>query len=199
MRQAYAGKKLQWSEMTAQELADILVYLRNLPEAKPLVREFQFTPSGAGEQLFASKGCAGCHTGRNALETKLHNQTLTEIAVDMWNHQPSMKNPPPTLSAEEMQQVLSYVWARQYFLGGGNAARGKTVFTGKGCGGCHGQPASGAPTLAKGKDAYSAVTMVSSLWEHGPRMLDTMQQKKQAWPQITGEQMADLIAYLNSL
>ncbi|MGD0500966.1 MAG: c-type cytochrome [Bryobacteraceae bacterium] len=199
MRQAYAGKKLSWSELTAQELTDILVYLRNLPETKPLARGFQFTPSGAGEQLFAAKGCAGCHTGRNALESKLHNQTLTEIAVDMWNHQPSMKNPPPTLTADEMRQVLSYVWARQYFLGGGDAARGKTVFAEKKCGACHGQPASGATALAKGKDAYSAVTMVSALWEHGPRMLDTMQQKKQAWPQFAGGQMADLIAYLNTL
>ena len=34
---------------------------------------------------------------------------------------------------------------------------------------------------------------------HGPRMLDMMAQKKLEWPRFTAPQMADLIAYLNSL
>ena len=41
--------------------------------------------------------------GKRALDVLLKNQTLTEIAVGMWNHQPSMKNPPPTFAPEEMQ------------------------------------------------------------------------------------------------
>ena len=57
----------------------------------------------------------------------------------------------------------------------------------------------GAPKLAKGKDAYSDITMVSALWEHGPRMLEQMRQKKLPWPRFTAQQMSDLIAYLNAL
>jgi hypothetical protein len=41
--------------------------------------------------------------------------------------------------------------------------------------------------------------MVSSLWLHGPRMLESMKQKKVVWPRFETQQMADLIAYLNSL
>lgn len=199
MREAFAQRKLPWVALTAQELTDILVYLQNLPETRSLAQNFQFPPSDSGEALFQSKGCAGCHTGKLALETRLRNRTLTEIVVDMWNHQPRMKNPPPVLSQEEMRQVLSYVWARQYFRGDGNAGRGKNVFTGKNCATCHNDPASGAPKLAKGKDAYSDITMVSALWEHGPRMLDLMSQRKLPWPRFTAAQMADLIAYLNTL
>ena len=102
----------------------------------------------------------------------LKNQTLTEIAVDMWNHQPSMKNPPPTFTPEEMQQIISYIWAKQYFRGTGSATRGKTVFAAKNCATCHNDAASGAPKLGKGKDAYSDITMVAALWDHGPQMLD---------------------------
>ena len=76
----------------------------------------------------------------------------------MWNHQPSMKNPPPTLSQEEMRQIIGYIWARQYFRGEGSAERGKKVFAEKNCATCHNDPASGAPKLAKGKDAYSDIT-----------------------------------------
>ena len=45
---------------------------------------------------------------------------------------------------------------------------------------------------------FSAVSMISSLWRHGPRMLNMMQQKHVPWPRIDGTQMADLIAFLNT-
>jgi mono/diheme cytochrome c family protein len=199
MHAAFAQKKLAWSQLTGAELTDILVYLQNLPETKSVTRTFQFAATGSGEALFASKGCAGCHTGANALETKLRDQSLTDIAADMWNHQPSMKVPPPMLSPDEIRRILGYVWERQYLQGNGNAQRGKKVFADKSCASCHNQPSSGAPNLAKGKDAYSVVSMVSALWLHGPRMLTSMQQKKIAWPRFETQQMADVIAYLNSL
>ncbi|HXK03219.1 MAG TPA: c-type cytochrome [Verrucomicrobiae bacterium] len=200
MREQFAQKKLAWSKLTAQELTDMLVYLQNLPETRNLAANFAFPPSDSGEKLFVSKGCSGCHTGpKMALENRLHNQTLTEIAVDMWNHQPSMKNPPPELSQEEMRQIISYIWARQYFRGSGSADRGKKVFDEKNCGTCHNDPSSGAPKLGGHKDAYSDITMVAALWNHGPRMLEVVNQRKLPWPRFTAQQMSDLIAYLNSL
>ena len=198
MRAQFAGKKLAWGQLTAQELTDILVYLQNLPETRDITRNFLFPPSDSGAKLCQSKGCADCHTGKLALENRLRNQTLTEIAVDMWNHQPSMKQPPPVFDKEEMRQILGYLWVRQYFRGEGNAGRGKSVFTEKSCATCHNDPASGAPKLAKGQDAYTDITIISILWEHGPRMLDQMTQRHLAWPRFTAQQMADLIAYLNA-
>ena len=199
MRLAYAQKKLRWSPLTSQELRDMLIYLQNLPETRALVTAFEFPPSASGSALFQSKGCAGCHQGKLALETRLRNQNLTDIAVDMWNHQASMKQPPPNLSQEEMRQILGYIWTRQYFRGNGEAARGKQVFTAKSCAACHNDPASGAPQLSKSAEGYSDITIISALWEHGPRMLDLMTERKLAWPRFTAQEMADLIAYLNSL
>ena len=115
MREQFAQKKLAWSKLTSQELTDMLVYLQNLPETKHWRGNFQFPPSDTGEALFQSKGCAGCHTGKLALEGLLRNQTLTEIAVDMWNHQPNMKQPPPTFTPEEMRQIIGYIWAQAVF------------------------------------------------------------------------------------
>jgi mono/diheme cytochrome c family protein len=108
-----------------------------------------------------------------------------------------MKQPAPTLTPEEMRQIIGYLWVRQYFTGDGNAERGKKVFTAKSCATCHNDPSSGAPKLSKGKDGHSDITMVAALWEHGPRMLDLMSQKKIAWPRFTAQEMSDLIAYLN--
>ncbi|HUI81444.1 MAG TPA: c-type cytochrome [Bryobacteraceae bacterium] len=198
MRQAYAEKKLKWSPLTSQELRDMLVYLQNLPETRELVTAFEFPPSASGSVLFESKGCAGCHKGNLALENRLRNQNLTDIAVDMWNHQANMKQPAPNLSQEEMRQILGYVWTRQYFRGSGDAAHGRQVFTEKSCAACHNDASSGAPPLAKTPEGYSDISMISALWQHGPRMLDLMTERKLAWPRFTAPEMADLIAYLNS-
>jgi len=194
MRAAFEQRKYPWTVLTGQQLSDILVYLQNLPETRDLPRRFEFPPSQDGEQLFQARGCAGCHTGAMALERLLKNQTLTDIAAAMWHHQPDMKQPPPTLAPGDMQQLIGYIWTRQYFTGAGNAERGKKVFAEKNCATCHNDPSSGAPKLGKGQ---SDITMVAALWSHGPRMLDQMKAKKIAWPRFTASEMDDLVAFLN--
>jgi mono/diheme cytochrome c family protein len=198
MRQAYAERKLRWSPLTAQELTDMLVYLQNLPETRELASAFSFPPSESGATLFQSKGCAECHQGRLALEERLRNLTLTSIAVAMWNHQANMKLPPPSLSQEEMRQILGYIWERQYLRGSGDAVRGAKVFTEKGCASCHNDPSSGAPHLGKRPEGYSDISIVSVLWRHGPTMLDRMKQRNLPWPRFTAEQMGDLLTYLSA-
>ena len=198
MRQAYADRKLHWTPLTSQELRDMLVYLQGLPQTRQLVTAFSFPPSESGAALFQSKGCAECHKGNLALESRLRNQNLTDLAVDMWNHQSSMKQQPPNLSQEEMRQLLGYLWTKEYFRGSGDAERGKKVFTDKNCATCHNNASSGAPPLGKTAEGYSDITMISALWDHGPRMLELMNERKLPWPRFTAQQMADLIAYLNS-
>jgi mono/diheme cytochrome c family protein len=199
MREAQSQKNIRWQELTTQELTDILVYLRNLPETRNLEAGVSFTPAEGGRAVFEQKGCGKCHTGKLALENRLHHMTLTDIAVQMWNHAPRMQQPPPTLTGDEMREMVSYLWVRQFFRGGGNAARGQRVFTQKNCATCHNNPSSGAPNLAAEKGSYSTIRMVSVLWDHGPRMREQMQAKNLPWPKFTASQMSDLIAYLNTL
>lgn len=198
MREEFAKRKIRWIELDGQQLTDILVYLQNLPETRSLGGSLKIGESSAGEQVFQSKGCVACHTGAMALEKRLRNQTLTDIAADMWDHEPLMKQPPIKLTEDEMRQILAYVWARQYFGAGGSAGRGKKVFTDKHCAACHNDASSGAPNLAQSKTQYSDIGMVSVLWQHGPRMLEAMRRKDITWPRFTTAQMADLIAYLNA-
>jgi hypothetical protein len=46
---------------------------------------------------------------------------------------------------------------------------------------------------------FNGAVLVSALWHPGPQMLDQMQATKLAWPRFDGMDMANLIAYLNSL
>jgi mono/diheme cytochrome c family protein len=198
MKEELVKRKIPRPTLTAQELTDMLVYLQHLPEMRNKTMNFSFPSSDKGEEVFQSKGCAGCHAGTLSFETLLKNQTLTQIAAAMWDHQPLMKTPSPALSEDEMRQIVSYIWGRQYFEGHGSAERGKRVFGEKHCATCHDDASSGAPKLPSAKGGYSDITMVSILWQHGPQMLDMMNQRKIEWPHFTAPEMADLIAYLNS-
>jgi cytochrome c2 len=198
MREAQAKRRIAWQQLTTQDLSDILVYLRNLPETKNLTAGFHIEPAPGGREVFEAKGCNKCHTGKLALEARLHNQTLTDIAVDMWNHEPKMMQSTPELSEMEMRRLVSYLWVQQFFRSGGNAGKGQKIFTEKRCVTCHGVAGSGAPNLKEQAGNFSAVSMISALWRHGPRMLNMMEQKHVPWPRFDGGQMADLIAFLNT-
>jgi mono/diheme cytochrome c family protein len=198
MRDAFAKEGIRWPELTSQELSDILVYVRNLRETQHVDTRMETVGGPGGEALFQSKGCAGCHTAKLELRPRLTGKTLTDIAVDMWNDVPKMAQPPPKLDRDEMRQIVSYLWAEQLLTQNGNSAHGKQIFTEKSCASCHNDPSSGAPSLAGRKGTFSAVSMVSALWLHGPQMLEQMKAKGIAWPRFTANQMSDLIAYLNS-
>jgi mono/diheme cytochrome c family protein len=192
-------KKLAWPQLTTQDLADLLVYLRHLP-AKPEGESVFITTSGTrGQELFESKGCKKCHDAGTLLRrASLDSRTLTAVAADLWDHAPRMKNPPPHFEGEEMRELLSYVWANQFFAVNGNADRGKKVFTAKRCAVCHDDRSSGAPDLSKRQESANGATMVSVLWRHGPQMLELMRAKNIKWPRFESNEMSDVIAYLNS-
>jgi mono/diheme cytochrome c family protein len=191
MRQEFAKRKLKWPELATQDLTDILVYLRNVTPAR-----IEITSGANGEALFQSKGCESCHTSMAALSARLKGQTLTGIAVAMWNHAPKMPPTPPQLNVDEMREIASSLWAEQFFRDAGSVKPGQHVYESKHCAICHEDLSSGAPSLS-GR-VFNGAILVSALWHHGPQMLDRMQAKKLAWPRFEGMDMANLIAYLNT-
>jgi mono/diheme cytochrome c family protein len=198
MRKQVEAKQLAWPQLTSQELTDILVYLQNLPANRNKPPRLSLAEPESGEALFRSKSCAGCHTGKLSLENRLRGKTLTDIAAAMWNHAPLMERTPVRLEQDEMRSIVSYLWARQFFQEQGDPAHGKRVFSAKRCASCHGDSSSGAPDLAKMTKGGSATSMISALWEHGPRMLDRMRERNVEWPRFNTQEMTDLIAYLRS-
>jgi mono/diheme cytochrome c family protein len=197
MRAEFARHKIEWQQLTSQNLTDILVYLRNLPVTRKIPMTFETTSGDKGQALFASKGCINCHVGKLELPPRLAGMTMTDIAVAMWNHAPKMEKAQIHMEPGEMNQIVSYLWAQRFFGSTGRADRGKKVFAEKSCGSCHGDASSGAPPVSALKDLTS-ISMVSALWQHGPTMAELMSQRKIAWPRFTGSQMSDLIAYLNT-
>lgn len=201
MMKAMEARKMPWPNLTSQDMSDLLVYLQNLPENRHADRSLEVPSPAGGEELFRSKGCANCHKNAQAFENIIGDSTLTDVAAAMWNHAPLMMKDsataPGAVSVPEMRQIISYVWARQFFSTKGDSARGKKVFESQKCASCH-NGTGGAPQIDRSTGPFSAVRMVSVLWKHGPAMEQRMQEKKMAWPRLSPADMSNLIAYLNN-
>jgi mono/diheme cytochrome c family protein len=205
MLAAIGAKRVAWPDLSAQDLSDLLVYLRNLATSRASAPDFQITLGENGRSLFREKGCVTCHVSDTALAGRIRGSTMTEIAAAMWNHGPRMAAldaPPAVFQPGEMRELLSYVWAQQFFEDARDPARGRRVFVAKGCAGCHENAASrsssgGAPNLGSVARHFSGPAMTAVLWRHGPAMLERMKASGVKWPRLSTDDMSALIAYLN--
>src|SRR4051794_17381319 len=201
MQAAAGARGIHLPELSPQDLTDLLVYLRNLPSVRATPGEFQTASGANGESLFQAKGCAHCHQTGPAFAGRIRGHTLTEIAAAMWNHAPTMAAAgatAATFAPGEMRELLSYLWAKQFFEGAGDPMRGRRIFSAKHCAICHEGGTADAPPLTGGNRRFSGASIVSALWHHGPAMLAQIKSKGIAWPRFDGREMADLIGYLNS-
>jgi mono/diheme cytochrome c family protein len=199
---------------TGKELADIVAFIA--AAAKEGGGEAAFVAPGVperGDKLFKAKQCAECHAvggkgGRIGPELgKQQHVSLTEFAARMWNHGPKMWArmqergiQVPRLKAGEMADIVAYLYVAHYFDQEVSAARGQQVLQDRGCLGCHaarGQGGRTAADLGTYRAARSAPALVASLWNH-PRYLEK-ERREVPWPILTGQELADMAAFLGSL
>ncbi len=131
-------------------------------------------------------------------------RTVSQFAGLMWNHAPRMaermaalRMRPPRFSDKEMADLISYLFSARYFEQSGNANVGKQIFLSKGCASCHGPQPGGGPDLSGWQGQVSPTRLAAALWNHGPAMLEHMQQAKVEWPSFRQEEMENLMAFLN--
>jgi mono/diheme cytochrome c family protein len=199
MRAAHDQAKLPYPRLSPQQLTDLLAYLRGRVGSGKGQAEFSPGSAAKGQELYKTKGCAACHIGRMALETRTTRHTLADFAASMWDHPFQVQFTPAELSYQEMRELVGYLISMQFFEERGNLEQGRRVYERKGCGACHDNPASGAPARSDLAGRMTSFALVAALWQHGPQMLEHMQKGKVSWPTLTGEEMADLGAYLHGL
>lgn len=105
------------------------------------------------------------------------------------------------MTAEEMNDIIAYVFAVRYFDAPGSPARGREVFQAKRCITCHQRGKEGGqvgPQLDALKGQVTPIRMAQAMWNHGPAMLTKMSGLGIAWQNISSDEMKDLIEFLNS-
>ena len=199
MRSSLAGRGMVYPRLSAQELTDLLAYLRSVSGAQGRSATFSPASADAGRELLQAKGCADCHQGARGLDARPTRYSLTDFAAALWNHPLREPHDASPISYEEMRRLVGYLFAAQFFEERGDRERGRRVFAEKKCDACHGDPSSGAPNLAGREGRMTSWDMVAALWEHGPGMQKQLKARGVPWPQFQGSQMADLTAYLHGV
>jgi mono/diheme cytochrome c family protein len=199
------------------ELRDMIAYLRSVSVARG-DQPLYVLPGRAqeGEKLFASNGCVDCHGVKGlggpvgpALAGKSSYQGLIEFAAAMWNKAPAMMTemkrrfvPVPKLQPSEMADIIAYLYSVQYFARAGEPARGGELAAAKGCLGCHSAAGKGgkvAPAFERIRGLDQPVTIIAAMWNHAGGMEQKMREKAVAWPVLKGAEMADVVAYIQTL
>jgi mono/diheme cytochrome c family protein len=170
-----------------------------------------------GTELFRTLFCVTCHSvngegGESASDLgkdAAHSSTPFFIANLMWNHAPTMwaameKNgiQKPKLSQEEAADLFAFFWTSRYFDRPGNEARGREKFAAKHCAECHSISAanpSGGPPVATWQSLSNPTAISAQMWNHSAKMRSAVARKKVPWPELTAQDLDDLVAYLQSL
>jgi len=172
-----------------------------------------------GERLFTAKGCVQCHAvggkGRNVgppLDALKRANSPVLVAAHMWSHGPRMAEAMqakgierPTFKRNELVDIIAYITATAKDPGGettqvvpGTPERGEKLFRDKQCAACHtigGKGGKVGPEL--GPAHHISLTQFAGLmWNHGPSMWTEMKERGIEVPQLTGQEMADVVAYL---
>lgn len=191
---------------TGRQLRDLIAYLESTSGIQADESTYVLPGrAGAGRELFAAKGCAGCHgpQGRGgvgpALAGRGSPEGLIDFAAAMWNKAPAMTREMgargvavPDLSASEMADIVAYLYAAGYFAGFGRADQGRQLLGQKGCASCH-RLAGGAPALEPAR--YATETQAfAALINH----VTVPGVAEQDWAVLTGADVGHLVAYLTS-
>ena len=137
------------------------------------------------------------------------------VAAAMWNHGPTMAEAMwdrgierPNLSASELRDLVAYLRAAAPERAGapvsilpGRVNEGRALFEKKQCIKCHSIQGKGGnigPDLGRRGLYGNLVEFAAALWNKAPAMLRAMKLRKFTVPQLNGEEMADIVAYLRS-
>jgi cytochrome c2 len=167
-----------------------------------------------GRAVYAEKGCGKCHAIHGVgpgigpdLARAREPQTITRIAASMWNHAPEMRRQAERqgmrwqpFQGSEMRDLIAFLYFVRMQDRPGNPRRGERLFDEKRCSTCHALAGGGSqigPNLAQLRFG-SPVLWAEVMWRHALEMERKMRELGLSWPTFAGDEMEDLIAFIQS-
>lgn len=166
-----------------------------------------------GATLFSSFGCNSCHSlygigpsvGPDLAKIPSTDWNPVRLVADMWSHNPQMwekiKDAQfgiPRISESDMVDLLTYLYLIRYVDQPGDPEKGKVLFSSKHCADCHrvseGSEGVGPDLTRLGGD--TPIIWAQRMWNHGRGMQQAMAGKNIAWPTFQGQEMVDLLTYI---
>jgi len=174
------------------------------------------SPDKGAELFYGKKQCSICHAingsgGRIAPDVSgkhPKSPAMGWLTTVLWNHAPGMWRQMrhgniayPQMDQQEMAHLLAFLYQAGNADPTGDAARGEQVFTGKGCAHCHSIRSAGgksAPELSGIVKTGGSMAWTRAMWNHAQSMVDPVTKALGKWPQFSGSEMNDLIAYVSA-
>lgn len=200
------------------DLADLSAFVRQ--KAGPGPRERTLLAPGnpnRGGELFGAKGCSRCHgaDGRGGeggpdLAGADLRRPAEAIASTMWNHALGMRDTMqqrgigwPVFEDAELADLVAFLYFLPFTDPDGHPEAGAMVFRERLCADCHdagGSSAAGGgvagPPLTDTTATTSSASLVAAMWNHAPVMKKAILGEGRPWPELTGNDLRDLKAYL---
>ena len=165
--------------------------------------------------FYGDKQCGICHSingegGRVAPDLtgrRPEPPAMGWLTTKLWNHGPGMwrqirrhNQPLPKIDAQQMADILSFLYQASNVDRPGDASLGRQVFNEKGCVRCHSVGAAGgktAPELSKIAGSGDPNDWVRAMLNHSGSMISPITSTLGRWPQFSGSEMNNLIAYVS--
>ena len=172
--------------------------------------------SARGERLFETLSCVRCHSiggkggtiGPDLGQRRDRNFTPASLAATMWNHAPTMRAAmreqniaAGDLNEQAAADLFAYFYAARFFDKPGDAGRGKKLFDTKHCSDCHGLTdvkLPGAKPVAQWDSLGQPVALAGAMWNHGANMREEFTRRKLKWPELTSQDLSDLLVYFRN-
>ena len=214
--QSGGNRRLLWivaGLIAAVVLVAVLVKARRPPVTTRALYIVGVPEKGAA-LFYGDKQCAVCHAvngsgGRVAPDlTGLHPDppAMGWLTTVLWNHAPGMwrqfrqqGKSYPQLDPQEMADVLAFLYQSGNVDLAGNSSAGQRVFNEKGCADCHSVAGVGgktAPDLSTIGSGGDSTAWTRAMLNHAGSMVDPITARLGQWPQFTGKEMNDLIAFV---
>ena len=202
-----------WPQLAGDDVRDLFAYVSAERRKSQPFSAVNGNPE-KGWRVFQEKSCAGCHqlTGHGVGTTFAEGYQLppsfADFGASLLNHMPKMRaalgerhRNLPRFEAQDMADLVVFLYTLHYLEPGGSPDVGRSVFTWRGCNACHGRNGEGmrgAPSLRGRGKAYTAARLASDLWNHGARMQAQANQAGYGWPTLEDSDVGNLLAFLNT-
>ena len=173
----------------------------------------------AGRRLFIEKQCVVCHQVAGIggvvgprLDSFRQYHSPILLAAIMWNHGPQMAEEMqargierPLFRGTELRDLIAYLKSESVaadpgplHLLRGDAERGRRIFADKHCMECHSGGGRGPSLIGRGT-GRDLTEFATAMWNKTPAMMTMMKRRAIRTPPLRGDEMADLVAYLDSV
>jgi mono/diheme cytochrome c family protein len=203
-----------WTFATCAAVSALVVTVigGHAPSAPQHTTYLAGSPEKGAALFYGKKHCSICHAvngngGRVAPDlgaTRPGTPAMGWLITVIWNHMPGMwrqmHGEKLQLNQEEMAHILAFLYQAGSADKPGDSAAGQKVFDAKGCVRCHAVRSNGAttaPDLSKVVAAGDNLAWMHAMWNHAQSMIEPVTKELGAWPQFTGAEMNDLVAYVN--